>query len=291
MLAQVRLEARHPPPDGDQATSPAVHEGWLLQPTRTAIFQVDPDTLRAQEVLSHPWFHDVHGIAPGPRGWLIPCTGHETVVEMALDGRILDHLHLGPPIDASRDHRGLPHDAFKPHGTHPNRAFLLHGRRWITTLTPGGCRAWDGEGRIEVGGLAHDGVLREGRLWFTRTDGLVVAVDPESLETVDRLDVAALEGGPGAPGWCRAVEVVGDRVFVGFTQLRASRWREGARRLLKGPKKPSRIVELDRARRRVVRVLPLGPSGVIHGITAWPPVDRPRGRAPSMGPPAMDRPA
>jgi hypothetical protein len=122
-------------------------------------------------------------------------------------------------------------------------------------------------------GVPHDGKLRDGLLWFTQVHGRVVAVDPSHGRRV--WDLAIDEGGRGLPGWCRGVEKVGDRLFVGFTMLRSTRHRDVARWLLRGAdgrKRPTRIVEFDLARRRVVRELLVGneAGGTIYGIQALP---------------------
>lgn len=271
LVHEVSLVASHPPPDGDQATAPHLDGDVLWQPTRTAVHRVDVRSWEIREVLSHRLFHDVHSVAPGPAGWLVTCTGHEAVVEVDEAGEVLRRFDLGPPRGPGQDFRDLPHDAFKPHAVHPNRAFVLDGRTWVTCLGERACIGLDHDGRIDLPGPPHDGVLREGLLWFTTTDGHVVAVDPVGLEVVRTLDVHALDAGEGMPGWCRGVEVVGDRLFVGMTQLRKSRWREAARQAVRGAsgrKRPTRVVELD-WRAGVLRdVHEVGEEGVIYGITA-----------------------
>lgn len=271
LVREVELLAAHPPPDGDQAAAPHRDGDLLWQPTRTALHRVDLRTWQVREVLSHPLFHDVHSVSPGPEGWLVTCTGHEAVVEIDEAGTVLRRVELGPSHPAGRDYRDLPHDAFKPHAVHPNRAFMLHGRVWVTCLGKQACVGLDHEGRVALPGPPHDGVLREGLLWFTTTDGHVVAVEPERLEVVLTLDVHALDPGEGMPGWCRGIEVVGDRLFVGMTQLRKSRWREAARQAVRGAsgrKRPTRVVEIDWRAGALRAVHEVGDEGVIYGITA-----------------------
>jgi hypothetical protein len=100
----------------------------------------------------------------------------------------------------------------------------------------------------------------------------VVAVDPVTLRRELELDLAALSGRRGALGWCRGVEVVGSRLFVGLTMIRATRHREVLRQLLKGPKLPTRIVEVDLDRRRVAREVEVGnhAGGTIYSLLAAP---------------------
>lgn len=269
VVHEAGLRCSHPPPDGDQAAQPWFDGTWLWQPTRTAIHRVDPESLAAEQVLTHPWFHDVHSLTPGPDGWLVTCTGHEAVLEIDADGHVHQRWQLGPPLPDGIDARTLPHDHFKPHAWHPNRAFAHGDQRWVTCLSAQACVGLDHDGRLDLGpDLPHDGVLRQGRRWFTTVQGVVIAVDPGSLERVFELDVAALEDRPGHFGWCRGIEVVEDRLYVGVTTLRGSTWREAARRLVRGPRQPTRLLEVDWRNRRLLRRWPLESEGSLYGITA-----------------------
>ncbi len=275
IVREGRLTASHPPPDGDQAASPCLADGMLWQPTRTAIHRVDPDTLQSEQVLTHPLFHDLHSVAPGAQGWLVTCTGHETVVEITSDGDLVERFSLGRPIDVERDYRTLPHDALKPHDVHPNQAFLLEDRRWVTCLGTARCQGLDHDGELDLGpGMPHDGVLREGLLWFTTTAGRVMGLDPHTGLREVELDLPAMEQGTGAFGWCRGIEVVGDTAWVGVTMLRSSAWRETARELVwgaRGKRQPTRVLEIDwRHGRMKGRFDGVGHEGegVIYGITA-----------------------
>ncbi|MFK7931453.1 MAG: hypothetical protein AB8H79_24960 [Myxococcota bacterium] len=268
-VREAGLESSHPPPDGDQAAVPHFDGTWVWQPTRTAIHRVDPSTLASTQVLTHRLFHDVHSVAPGKRGWLITCTGHEAVVEMDLDGHVHHRWDLGPRLDDAMDGRQLPHDHFKPHSVHPNYAFVENGKRWVTSLAQGCCVGLDHEGRLELGSAhPHDGVLREGLRWFTLTSGRVLGLDPATGQVERDLDVAALESESGAFGWCRGVEVVGDRLWVGITCLRGSPWRETARRVVRGPRQPTRVVELNWRTGALVHRWPVAPEGSLYAITA-----------------------
>jgi len=274
VVREAGLASSHPPHDGDQAASPWLDDRALWQPTRTALHRVDPSTLDSVQVLTHPLFHDVHSVAPGLRDWLVTCTGHESVVEVALDGTVHQRWSLGPPIDPARDHRELPHDALKPHAVHPNRAFVLGGRRWVTCLGTARCQGLDHDGVLDLGpGQPHDGIVRDDLVWFTTTAGRVLGLDPHTGARRVDLDVAALEGAAGAFGWCRGLDVVGDRLWVGITVLRKAAWREAARTLLRGARgrrEPSRVLELDWRRGRVTGRWEVGQGGqgTIYGVTA-----------------------
>lgn len=272
------LSASVPPPDGDQCGLPVLDGARVLQPTRTAIFEVDRGTLACREVLTHRLFHDVHSVAPDvDGGWLVTCTGHETVVSIDPAGHVREVWPLGEVRDDGRDYRLEAHDAFKPHSVHPNRAFVLGGRRWVTCLGTRRCVGLGHPGVIDLPeGPPHDGVVREGLLWFTTTNGHVLGLDPTSLERRVHLRLDELDPSPHMAGWCRGIEVVGDRMWVGLTQLRSSPWREVAREVMRGEagrKRPTRVVELNWRAPRLVASWDVGnrAGGVIYGVTALAP--------------------
>jgi hypothetical protein len=100
----------------------------------------------------------------------------------------------------------------------------------------------------------------------------VIAVCPRTLQRRLELDLRELDPRPGSLGWCRGVEVVGSRLFVGMTMLRATRHREALRHLVLGPKLPTRIVEIDLDGPRWVRDIEVGSDagGTIYSVLADP---------------------
>jgi hypothetical protein len=264
----VGLEPSVAPPDGDHAgLFDARTVPWLV-PTRTAIFRVDPATGVAVEALSHPWFHDLHAAWALEGGVLAVATGWEGVLDVTWDGRVRRTWTFGvrgPPVG---DGRRLAHDCFKPHQFHPNAAFILGNGLWVTGLSARAVVGPSGH-RIDLPGLAHDGVPRDGLWWFTTVEGRVLALDLPGGTLVVDIHAARAEGYSGHPGWCRGVEVVGDQIWLGFSQERGSRWRETARAMLRGPKAPSRVVQIDRKSGRYVGSWPFpDPTAAIYGL-AW----------------------
>jgi hypothetical protein len=168
-------------------------------------------------------------------------------------------------------------DRFKPHHVHPNHLLSWRGSLWVTSLThhrldPVGHDAEP----VPIGDAPmHDGVLREGLIWFTQIDGVVLAIDPDTGRLARRIDLGALAATKRRLGWCRGIEVVGDRCFVGMSTLRSTRWREMARWALQGEagrKLPTRVLELDLRTGRVVAELPVGnrAGGTLYSIVAVP---------------------
>jgi len=182
-----------------------------------------------------------------------------------------DFARAYPGVD---DFRAVPFDRFKPHTHHPNHAFYLDGELWVTVFEERVCRCLTTPGRIELPeGPPHDGLLREGLLWFTTVTGWVIGVDPRDRDRRVELDLNRICDSAELLGWCRGVEVVGSRLFVGMTMLRSTAHREVLRRVLRGRagvKRPTRVLEIDLDRERLVREVPVGnrAGGTIYALTA-----------------------
>lgn len=280
-------------PEADQEFTAAsvTSRGTVLQPTHTEVLELDRG--RVARVFSHPLMHSVHSACERPGGgFVVSCAGNDSVLELDGTGALVAHHWLRPGDFRSAypgvdDFRRAHHDAFKPHSHHPNRAFHLGRELWVTCFEQRACVSSAGRRIAFPEGIPHDGVLREGLLWFTLVGGLVVAVDPVSLRRERVIDLNRLDGRPGLLGWCRGVELVGDRLFVGMSALRRTRHREVLRLLLRGRhgrKRPSRLVEVDLAKPRIVREIELGNAagGTIYGVlkspwgsTGWPPPTEP----------------
>lgn len=252
--------------------------GLLLQASHTEILWIHPRTLEVERRVSDRSFHAVHSATPrsGGGAWLTSAST-DSVLAIDASGRLIERCALGGPLpDPSLDLRTLDHDALKPHAIHPNHALQLDDALWVTCFETRECRCLRTDRRIALPeAMPHDGRHRGGLLWFTQVTGRVVAVDPITLRRVIALDLAALTGEQRMLGWCRGIEVVGSRLFVGFTMLRRTRHREVLRLLLRGirgEKLPTRVVEIDLDGPQVVQQIEVGNAagGTIYGITAVP---------------------
>lgn len=280
----------HQSPPGSSA-GPGVHQeftagalidGVFWQPTHTELLALDPTTMAPLGRVDHPLLHGVHSVAAAPDGGLVvSCAGLDSVVTLGPDGTLRDHRFLGDGAftdrhPVARDFRRVPYDALKPHSHHPNHAHWVDGSLLVTCFETRRAHRVVGEGPDLPlpEGIPHDGRLRDGLLWFTQVDGRVIAVHPDGRR--DRvIDLTALDPSPGLMGWCRGIEKVGHRLFVGFTQLRSARHREVARWLIQGEagrKRPSRVVEIDLRGPRIVREHLVGNAAgaTIYGLWAFP---------------------
>lgn len=277
LLSQAWLDDKTREPVGTQreTTSAAFCDDRLLVPSRAAIYAVDPRTLGAELWSHQPLMTDLHSVSRRAAGGVwVTSTGIDAVLALDPDGMVVERRDLAAPIRGD-DFRSIPYAELKPHQVHPNAASERDGVLWVTEFERHRAQGSDGR-RIELPeGPPHDGHLREGLVWYTTVTGHVIAVDPGSLERIECYDLNALTDSDRALGWCRGVEVVGDRVFVGMTQLRKSLHIEALRWMVRGERGrllPTRVVELSRSQRRIVRETVIGnrAGGTIHGLLALP---------------------
>jgi hypothetical protein len=270
------------PPDVCAEDSSITFEGGALTGdtlytctrTEALVYRLPQFSLLAH--VSLPCFNDIHHVRPTQDGnLLVTSTGLDMVVEVTLDGKTLQEwgvLGESPWIRFSRevDYRKVP--STKPHGAHPNFTFFLNGELWVTR-----CIKKDAvcltrpDGRIAVDiALCHDGEVYGGKVYFTTVDGHVVIVDAETLVTETVVDLNKIDNpGNATLGWCRGLGLLDERhVWVGFTRLRETRFKENVRwvkRFIKGEEKPTHIALYDLVGRKRLLEVDLEPYGM-HGI-------------------------
>ena len=221
--------------------------------------------------VSLPWFNDVHHVRPTPDGaLLVASAGLELVLEVTLDGevrRMWNVLGEDPweRFDASLDYRKV--GSTKPHRAHPNFVFYVGEEIWATRFQQGDavCLTTPGQSFQISERRIHDGVLHDGRLYFTIVDGTVVVIDAQTFETVETHDLNSYHGDRSAVlGWCRGVLVDGDRLWVGFSRIRPTRFRENVGWAARGFKHglPAHIACYDLARRTCITEIELEDAGL-----------------------------
>ena len=117
----------------------------------------------------------------------------------------------------------------KPHKSHPNFVFELDGEVWATRFYQRDAVCLTHSGRhIDIAVQApHDGLLFKQKLYFTTVDGRVVLADPRSLRVEKVIDLKTIDDQDALLGWCRGLLPLDERrVWVGFTQVRKTRFRE-----------------------------------------------------------------
>lgn len=249
---------------------------YLCTQTEVMIYSVP--AMERLHYLSLPSFHDVHHVRPTPDGTLlIANTGLDMVVEVSMSGEVLREWSvLGGDatnrFSASIDYRRVP--SMKPHQAHPNHVFYVGSDIWVTRFEQRDAVCLtDPEKRIDIGlERVHDGVTADGRLYFTTVDGKIVVVSEKTLQVEEVHDLSATASSGDLLGWCRGLYLDGDRIWIGFSRLRPTRFRENVSWVVNGFKRvlPTRIICYDLSRRRRLAEVDLEPYGMnavfsLHG--------------------------
>lgn len=271
-----------------QFTGYWMEEDEILVCTHNEILRLTgwPPSLTGER-FSLPTFNDLHHCMKWRGDLVVANTGLETVDRLSLqDGRLLERWDLleevsdPRPIRADVDYR-LIRDT-KPHRKHGNHVFELDGRIWVTQLLTSDAVSVEHPGaRIQIPvGNPHDGTRIGEDLVFTTTNGHVVKRDATGVSPKPRVwNLADMTPGLRQLGWCRGVcSDPSDprRVFVAFTMIRRSKWKEFAFWSKHGHyAAPSRIGLYDLSARRLVASWNLG-KGTGYVIFQLHPLTRDR---------------
>lgn len=194
--------------------------------------------------LSHPAFNDVHHVRPVDPGdpdgdlWVVS-TGLDLLLRVSRDGEMIRAMSLVDPApgagprdpwyrhDPGVDYRRMA--STKPHAVHANYVFTWDDQPWVTRFGPRDCAPLDDLGRaVPLSGVGvHDGIVHDGRVYFTSVDGHVIEADLACRAVRRRWNLARIAGDLRKPGWCRGLALIDDgrRALVGFSRLRPTRWK------------------------------------------------------------------
>lgn len=211
--------------------------------TQTEVMVYRVPSFERVAYVSLPMFNDVHHVRPTPEGnLLVANTGLDTVVEVTLAGdvvRIWNVLGDDPwaRFSPETDYRKVK--TTKPHLAHPNHVFHIGDEPWATRFQQKDAISLrDPSRRIDIGlERVHDGLVHEGRVYFTTVDGHVAIADTDTLELVDVLDLAEAHPADMLLGWARSLFIDGDRMWVGFSRIRPTKIRENVGWVLRGLKR------------------------------------------------------
>jgi hypothetical protein len=211
---------------------------FVCTQTEVLIYQVP--SFERVGYISLPMFNDLHHVLPSPQGTLLVAnTGLDMVLELALDGTVLRHWNVlgedpwarfSPDIDYRRVR------TTKPHHSHPNHVFLVGQDVWATRFEQRDavCLTVPGR-RINIGlERVHDGIVHDGHVYFTTVDGHVVIADPSAQAVVDVVDLNRMSSPDVQLGWCRSLALDGDCIWVGFSRIRPTKFRENVGWVLRG---------------------------------------------------------
>lgn len=229
------------------------YKGRWFQASGTEIVVFDISDWSVERVISHPSFHDLHGVTVIDDEIAVVNTGLEMVQFLNMDGQIVREVNVASVptwerFDRNKDYRRVK--STKPHEIHPNHAFKIDGQWWTTRCIPqDAINLENPDDRIEIGaGLPHDGIIRGDFIYFTTTNAHLVIASVASRKVEDVIDLNRFNPHGGRIGWCRGLEVEGDIAYLGFTRLRESKWADTfqtARDILHGRKRNSHITAID----------------------------------------------
>jgi len=255
--------------------------------TQTEVLVCDFPSFAIRQVISHPWFNDVHHVAPAPDGRLfVAVTGLDAVAELSPEGELLRLVSVlgGSPWDRfcpDTDYRKVP--TTKPHQSHPNHVFFLDGQPWVTRFQQRDAVPLDElalrpehrpehrQQRFEVGNAGiHDGHVVGDQLYFTSVDGCVIRFDLRTgKKTAFDLNTMAAPDDDRPLGWCRGVLAMGDQAWVGFTRIRYTTLRRNLSWIRHGFREsehhrhhPTRIALYDLQESALLEQVDLEPAGV-----------------------------
>jgi len=234
-------------------------------PTNTEILVYDLPDLKLKKKYSHQSFNDVHHVTVINDLIYICNTGLEIIQVMNFNGDIIEEHNAAVSdtwkrFNRETDYRMVP--TTKPREAHANFIFSLGDELWCTRfLQKDAICIGDNSKKIALNvshGSPHDGLVSGDFIYFTLTDGYVVIINKNNLKREAVIDLNKIYNNKGLLGWCRGIEVVGQKCYVGFTALRTSKYREYGLWIKHG-RKPlgSRIAEFDLSTRTLAKELPV----------------------------------
>ena len=240
------------PADAVPAEQPAIlfKSGTLIGEelficTQTEVMIYDVPSFERTVYVSLPMFNDVHHVRPTPSGTLLVAnTGLDTVVEMTRSGEVVKVINVlgqdewgagrfSPDVDYRRV------KTTKPHLAHPNHVFYIGDEPWAARFQQKDAISLvDPTRRIDIGlERIHDGLVSDGRVYFTTVDGKVAIADTQTLEVIRVIDLTESHPADMLLGWARGILVDGDKMWVGFSRIRPTKFRENVGWVLRGLKR------------------------------------------------------
>jgi hypothetical protein len=206
----------------------------LVVCTSTEVLVYEVPGFKLTGYISLPCFNDLHHAYPTPEGTIIVAnTGLDMVVEVTLDGRVLNEWDVSGQQPWQRFSREIDYRKVvttKPHLSHPNYIFRIGEEIWVTRFHQKDAISLNRPDRriaIDIE-RPHDGVARNGFIYFTTVDGHLVIANENTLKIEEIIDLDRISNRDNRLlGWCRSVCVIDDRrVWVGFSAIRKTKFVE-----------------------------------------------------------------
>lgn len=186
---------------------------------------------------SHPHFHDIHHTAPIGEEIAVVSTGLDMVI-------FLDPETMAPKryfnassedvwyrFDENDDYRKF--HTTQPHDSHPNFIFTMNGEPWVSRCNKGDIMSLKDRRTIHLSETRfHDGVARNGLLYFTAVDGRVLVVNEREERLEETIDLRDIENTDLPLGWCRGLCFDGDVAYVGYSVFRRTDQRQNVSQFL-----------------------------------------------------------
>jgi len=219
-------------------------EGDLLYTcTQTEVMVYRLPSFERLAYVSLPHFNDVHHVRPTPAGnLLVANTGLDMVLEVSWSGEVVQLWNvLGEDpwarFSPATDYRRVK--TTKPHHAHPNHVFYIGEEPWATRFEQRDAVSLiDRSRRIDIGlERLHDGLVHDGRVYFTTVNGQVAIADTTSLRVIEVIDLTRAHPQDMLLGWARGLMIEGDQMWVGFSRIRPTKFRENVGWVLRGLKR------------------------------------------------------
>lgn len=219
-------------------------EGDLLYTcTQTELMVYRVPSFERLAYVSLPAFNDVHHVRPTPAGnLLVANTGLDMVMEVSWSGDVVQLWNvLGEDpwarFSPDTDYRRVK--TTKPHHAHPNHVFYIGDEPWATRFEQRDAVSLvDPSRRINIGlERLHDGLVYDGRVYFTTVNGQVAVADTTTLQVIEVIDLTRAHPQDMLLGWARGLMIEGDQMWVGFSRIRPTKFRENVGWVLHGLKR------------------------------------------------------
>jgi hypothetical protein len=227
---EVQSFAHHSPPGPmnlDRFTGLCEFDGLYYVTTFNEILVIEKETRRLVHVYSQPSFNDLHCCLAYEKGQAVANTGMDCIEVFDRDWKQIDRIRFEHErgID-DKDWRQVP--STKPHSCHINWVFLLDGELWCTRhANRDAVKVHHPNSRMDINrGMPHDGLVRNGQVLFTTSNGSVVAHERNGTHKQQLVLDLEKTLGPNHFGWVRGLCAHEDQLFIGTTRLRYTTSRE-----------------------------------------------------------------
>ena len=154
----------------------------------------------------------------------------------------------------------------KPHEVHVNYVFFIGNEMWCTRFQQKDAISLTNPQRsIDLSvseGKPHDGLVSGDFIFFTITDGYIVVVNKNTLKKEGVFNLNEISGKENQLGWCRGLCVSNGLIYVGFSCLRPSKFKEYGSWIIKGRRKlPARIASYCLTSKKLLQERLIGERG------------------------------